>query len=180
MIKEDWSSLMFSSDDSLFDEMTKQLEDDTTRPKTDKKSSPSATSTITATSTSMQDQETLPDIVYTSSRTDAATGLLMLGTDPKDLDAEIDNKLVMPVNKPTQQNHNNLSTGDNNNNNNKITNEKRRNEIVIEETLPGGQFVKPVNQSLLHPKLLQPQAFSRVHHQVLDLPGEYWRWHVTN
>ena len=35
-IKEDWSSLMFSSDDSLFDEMTKQLEDNTTRPKTDK------------------------------------------------------------------------------------------------------------------------------------------------
>ena len=76
MIKEDWSSLMFSSDDSLFNEMTKQLEDDITRPKTDKKS-PSATITITATSTSTQDHETLPDIVYTSSRTDAATGLLM-------------------------------------------------------------------------------------------------------
>ena len=53
-IKEDWSSLMFSSDDLLFDEMTKQLEDDTPRPKTDKKS-PSARSTITATSTSMQE-----------------------------------------------------------------------------------------------------------------------------
>ena len=61
-MKDDWSSLMFSSDDSLFDEMTKQLEDDTTRPKTDKKSSPSATSTIAATSTSTQDQETIPDI----------------------------------------------------------------------------------------------------------------------
>ena len=113
-MKDEWSSLMFSSDDSLFDEMTKQLEEDTTRSKTDKKSSPS---TITATSTSTQDQETLPDIVYTSSRTDAATGLLMLGVDPKDMDAEIDNELVMPVNKPTQQGHNNLSTGDNNNNN---------------------------------------------------------------
>ena len=109
---------MFSSDDSLFNEMTKQLEDDTTRPKTDKKSQ-SATSTIRATITSMQDQETLPDIVYTSSRTDAATGLLMLGADPKDVDTEIDNELVMPVNKPTQQGHNNLSTGDNNNNDNK-------------------------------------------------------------
>ena len=154
-IKEDWSSLMFSSDYSLFDEMTKQLEDDTTRPKTDKKSSPSATSTITATSTSMQEQETLLDIVYTSSRTDAATGLLMLGADPKDVDVEIDNKLVMPVNKPMQQDHNNLNTGNNNNNN-----------------LPGGQLVKPVNQSLLHPKPPQPQTFSRVHHQVPDLPGE--------
>ena len=126
MIKEDWSSLMFSSDDSLFDEMTKQLEDDTTRPKTDKKSSPSATSTITATSTSMQDQETLLDIVYTSSRTDAATGLLMLGADPKDVDAEIDNELVMPVNKPMQQDHNKLSTGDNNNNNNKQNKQKKK------------------------------------------------------
>ena len=152
--------------------MTKQLEDDTTRPKTDKKSSPSATSTITATSTSMQDQEKLPDIVYTSSRTDAATGLLMLGADPKDADAEIDNELVMPVNKPMQQGHNNLSTGDNNNNNNKQNKKKRRNEIRIQETLPGGQLVKPVNQSLLHPKLPQPQAFFRVHHQVPDLPGE--------
>ena len=104
----------------------------------------------------MQDQETLPDIVYTNSRTDATTGLLMLGEDPKDVDVEIDNELVMPVNKPTQQSHNNLSTGDNNNNDNKKTNEKRRNKIMIQETLPGGQLVKPVNRSLLHPKLPQP------------------------
>ena len=85
MLKEDWSSLMFSSDDLLFDEMTKQLEEDT-----DKKS-PSATSTITKTSTSMQDLETLPDIVHTNNRTEAATGLLLLGVDPKEVDAEIDN-----------------------------------------------------------------------------------------
>ena len=151
---------MFSSDDSLFNEMTKQLEDDTARPKTDKKSpSKSPTSTITATSTSMQDQETLPDIVYTSNRTGAVTGLLMLGADPKDLDAEIDNELVMPVNKPMQQDHDNLR--------------KRRNEIVIQQTLPGGQHIKPVNQSQLHPKLLQPRVFSRVHQQVPDLPAEY-------
>ena len=111
---------MFSSDNSLFDEMTKQLEDDTARPKTDKKTpSKSPTSTITTTSTSTQDQETLPDIVYTSNRTDAVTGLLMLGADLKDLDVEIDNKLVMPVNKPTQQDHDNLSTGDNKNKQNK-------------------------------------------------------------
>ena len=68
---------------------------------------------------STQDQETLPDIVYTSSRTDAAAGLLMLGADPKDVDMEIDNELVMSVNKPMQQGHNNLSTGDNNNKQNK-------------------------------------------------------------
>ena len=40
----------------------------------------------------------------------------MLGADPKDLDVEIDNELVMPVNKPMQKEHNNLSTGNNNKN----------------------------------------------------------------
>ena len=77
----------------------------------------------------------------------------MLGEDPKDLDVEIDNKLVMPVNKPMQQDHDNLSTGDNKTNK---TNGKRRNEILIQQTLPGGQHIKPVNQSQLHLKLLQP------------------------
>ena len=70
--KDEWSSLMFSSDDSLFEEMTKQLEDDTIRTKTDKKASPSVTCTIAAASTSTKDQNTLPDIVHTSSRTVAA------------------------------------------------------------------------------------------------------------
>ena len=82
---------MFSSDDSLFEEMTKQLEDDTIRTNTDKKASPSVTCTIVAASTSTKDQDTLPDIVHTSSRTVAAAGLLMLGVDPKDVDREIDN-----------------------------------------------------------------------------------------
>ena len=51
-IKEDWSSLMFSSDDSLFDEMTKQLKDDTTRPGINRKSPrKSPTSTIITAST---------------------------------------------------------------------------------------------------------------------------------
>ena len=57
---------------------------------------------ITTASTSTQDQETLPDIVYAGKTTDAVTGLLMLGGDPKELDAEIDNELVMLVNKPKQ------------------------------------------------------------------------------
>ena len=117
--KDEWSSLMFSSDDSLFEEMTKQLEDDTIRTKTDKKSSLSATSTIAAASTSTKDQDTLPDIVHTSSRTVAAAGLLMLGVDPKDMDTEINNKVVMPINKQMQQGRNNLSTGDNNNKENR-------------------------------------------------------------
>ena len=106
--------------------MTKQLEDDTTRSKTDKKASLSATCTITAASTSMQDQETLPDTVYTSSRTDAAAGLLMLGADPKDVGAEIDNELVMPMNKQMQQGQNNLSTGGNNNKENRQNKQKKK------------------------------------------------------
>ena len=40
------------------------------------KKSPTATSTITRTSTTTQDQETLPDIVHTNNRTDAATGTI--------------------------------------------------------------------------------------------------------
>ena len=119
LMKDEWSSLMFSSDDSLFEEMTKQLEDDTIRTKTDKKASPSATCTIAAASSSMKDQDTLPDIVHTSSRTAAAAGLLMLGVDPKDVDMEIDNVFMMPINKQMQQGQNNLSTGDNNNKENR-------------------------------------------------------------
>ena len=111
--KDEWSSLMFSSDDSLFEEMTKQLEDDTTRTNTDKKASPSVTCTIAAASTSAKDQDTLPDIVHTSNRMVATAGLLMLGVDPKEVDREIDNEVVMPVNKQMQQGQNN--TGDNNN-----------------------------------------------------------------
>ena len=115
-IKKDWSSLMFSSDDSLFNEMTKQLKDDTARPEIDRKSPrKSPTSKITTASTSTQEQETLPDIVYTGNRTDAVTRLLMLGVDPKDLDAEIDNELVMPE----QPDHGKSNTNANNNEKNK-------------------------------------------------------------
>ena len=98
-LKEDWSSLMFSSDYSLFEEMTKQLEDNTNKNGIKRKS---PTSTITSASTSTQNQDTLPDIVYSGKRSDAVTGLLMLGVDPEQLDAEIDNELIMPVNKPKQ------------------------------------------------------------------------------
>ena len=122
--KDEWSSLMFSSDDSLFEEMTKQLEDDTIRTNTDKKASQSVTCTIAAASTSTKDQDTLPDIVHTSNRTVAAAGLLMLGVDPKDKDREIDNEVVMPVNKQMQQGQNN--TGDNNNKENRQKKRKKK------------------------------------------------------
>ena len=70
---EDWASLMFHSDDSLFDEMTKQFED-----RTDKVEP----ITCKPASTATQEAEILPDIVLTQSKTDAATGLLMLSLNP--------------------------------------------------------------------------------------------------
>ena len=97
--KEDWSSLMFSSDDSLFDKMTKQLKDETNK-FGEKRGTP--TSTITRASTSTQNNDTLPDIVPMGKKSDAVTGLLMLGADPDKLDTEIHNELVMPVDKPKQ------------------------------------------------------------------------------
>ena len=121
-IKEDWSSLMFSSDDSLFDKMTKQLEDDTARNGVKQKS---PTSTITTASTSTQDQDTLPDIVYSGKTSDAVTGLLMLGADMIQSDAEIDNDLVMPVNKPKQPDISKPNTVTNSKKQNKQKNKKR-------------------------------------------------------
>ena len=82
-LNEDWASLMFHSDDSLFDEMTKQIEDGT-----DKVEPIPCKPASTAT----QKAETLPDIVLTQSKTDAATGLLMLSLNPAEVDTEIDNE----------------------------------------------------------------------------------------
>ena len=98
-IKDDWSSLLFSSDDSLFDEMTRQLEDDKMIDTNKKKK---LTSTVTTMSTSTQEQETLLDIVFSNKTNDAVTGLQMLGSDLKDLDAEIENEQIMPIDKTKQ------------------------------------------------------------------------------
>ena len=117
-IKEDWSSLMFSSDDSLFEEMTKQLETDNNNNNNGvKRKSP--TSTVSKASTSMHNQDTLSDIVYSGKKSDAVTGLLMLGADLEQLDAEIDNKIVMPVNKPKQPDGSKPTTNNENKENKK-------------------------------------------------------------
>ena len=81
-VNEDWANLMFQSDDSLFEEMTKQCEiwTDNIEPTTCK---PESTVTLEA--------ETLPDIVLNQNKKDAATGLVMLSLNPADVDAEIDN-----------------------------------------------------------------------------------------
>ena len=86
---EDWASLMFHSDDSLFEEMSKQLENNHDR---------SEPVTKEPTSMATQNFETLPDIVITQNKTEAAKGLLMLSLNPNDVDAEIDNERDMPIN----------------------------------------------------------------------------------
>ena len=93
-LNEDWANLMFHSDDSLFDEMTNQCENmtDNVEPTACK---PESTAT--------QETETLPDIVLTQNKTDAATGLIMLSLNPADVDAEIDNERDMPINPPSHK-----------------------------------------------------------------------------
>ena len=105
--KEDWSSLMFSSEDSLFKEMTKHLEDGEKRKK--------PTSTITSVHSVTQNQDTLLDIVQTVKKLDAITGLLMLGADLDQLDAEVDNELMMPVNRNKQPDNSEPLTKNGNN-----------------------------------------------------------------
>ena len=75
------------------------MEDDTN---TDNLKRKSPASTVTSMASSNQNKDTLPDIVLSGKRSDAVTGLLMLGVNPEQLDEEIDNELVMPVNKPKQ------------------------------------------------------------------------------
>ena len=100
---EDWASLMFHSDDSLFEEMSKQLENNHDR---------SEPTTKEPSSTATQNFETLPDIVITQNKTEAAKGLLMLNLNPNDVDAEIDNERDMPIN-PEAQNKDNTVNNDN-------------------------------------------------------------------
>ena len=100
---EDWASLMFHTDDSLFDEMTKQLENNQDR---------SEPVTKEPTSTATQNSETLPDIVLTQNKTEAATGLLMLSLNSNDVDAEIDNERDMPIN-PKAHNKDHMVDNDN-------------------------------------------------------------------
>ena len=92
----------------------------------------------------------------------------MLGADPKDLDVEIDNELVMPINK--QNNRIKIISTQTPTTMNK-TNETRKGKIVIHLILPGDQHAKPVSH--LQQKLPQPQASSRVPQKVLDPLVEY-------
>ena len=78
-----------------------------------KRKSPTSTvttSTVTSVATSTQNKDTLPDIVESGKRSDVVTGLLMLGVDPNQLDEEIDNELLMPVNKLKQPDISELET----------------------------------------------------------------------
>ena len=85
---------MFQSNDSLFDEMTKQCENgtDNIEPTTCK---PESTAT--------HETETLPNIVLNQNKKDAAQGLVMPSLNPADVDAEIDNDRDMPINPPSHK-----------------------------------------------------------------------------
>ena len=60
------------------------------------------TAPATQTSTLEPQSDKLPDIVLSDKKTDAITGLLMLGDNLNQVDDKIDNELIMPVNKPRQ------------------------------------------------------------------------------
>ena len=82
----------FSSDDSLFEEMTCQMNEKSTY-------RPNATSTM-STASGGENNDSLPDLVGgTSSKTDAIASLLMLGGAVNaSIDDEIDNEKILPVN----------------------------------------------------------------------------------
>ena len=84
--KEDWSRFMFSSDDSLFEEWTRQMEEDDSA----KQSPPK----LAATNTTLR-ANTLPDIVLTKDKSDVVTGLLMLGNSRENIDKEVDNEELL-------------------------------------------------------------------------------------
>ena len=76
---EDWSSLMFSSDDSLFEEWTRQMEDNNNIDPSRANNVKSPASTATSRAASSQNKDTLPDIVLLGKKSDAITRLLCWG-----------------------------------------------------------------------------------------------------
>ena len=148
---EDWASLMFHSDDSLFEEMMKQVENNQDR---------SEPVTKEPTSMATQNFDTLPDIISTQNKTEAAKGLLMLSLNSNDVDAEIDNERDMPIN-PKAHNKDNTVDNDNNqktppknssDNENEVTprrssrRSKNKNKVTPESTSsPKGGITSPKN-----------------------------------
>ena len=72
-VNEDWANLMFQSDDSLFDEMTKQCENGTDNVKP---------TTCKPESTVTDETETLPDIVLNQNKKRCSHEISNVGFEP--------------------------------------------------------------------------------------------------
>ena len=101
--KTDWKKLMTNSDDSLFKEMTKQMEKNHSSDKTDM----TDVTSLKSNRDQMESEGKLPDLIHYNK--DAVTGLLLLGASvnhsmddavDKAIDAEINNEEILPVNSP--------------------------------------------------------------------------------
>ena len=101
--KTDWEKLMINSDDSLFEEMTKQLEKDHSSDKSDV----TETTTPKTNRDPTESEGKLPDLIHYSQ--DTVTRLLLLSasvncsmddTVDKAIDVEINNEEILPVNVP--------------------------------------------------------------------------------
>ena len=101
--KTDWEKLVINSNDSLFEEMTKQWEKDHSSDKSDV----TETTTPKTNRDPTESEGKLPDLIHYSQ--DAVTGLLLLGASvihsmdnivDKAIDAEINNEEILPVNAP--------------------------------------------------------------------------------
>ena len=105
--KTDWEKLMINSDDSLFEEMTKQMENK--QMEDEASESKSKTPTLKSTEDAMDIEGTLPNLTNQANNNDTVTGLLLLGAGinqsmddiiDKKIDAEINNKELLPVDTP--------------------------------------------------------------------------------
>ena len=98
---------MINSDDSLFEEMTQQMENKQTEDETN--ASKAKTPTLTPSNNAMDMEGTLPNLTNQTKNTEAVTGLLLLGAGinqsmddivDKKIDAEINNEELLPVDAP--------------------------------------------------------------------------------
>ena len=101
--KTDWKKVMINSDDSLFEEMTKQMEKNHSSDKTDM----TDITSLKSNRDQMESEGKLPDLIHYNK--DAVTGLLLLGASvnhsmddavDKAIDGEINNEEILPVNAP--------------------------------------------------------------------------------
>ena len=145
--KEDWDSLMFNSDDSLFDELTRQMNEPSCK---DNTNATVATSTITS------NEDFLPDLIQQQNKSDAVTRLLLLGAMVNaSIDDQIDNELLLPVDKPKQPDYSkkdgdksesSVNKNDSNNRSTKVETRSKRKTRRKNENKPKSTS-KPTNEA---------------------------------